>query len=412
MTAADDMPGIVIVGGGLAGLVTALVLARHGHAVRLMDNRPAINIGGGASEKIRTTTLNPFSYGWLKKLGIVDALATAPAPIHHIEVSDSRSRPRPGFAVEDRLLGWDSDESSTPLAYTARNDDLVAAAYALAAAHDAITLMPQTRITEWHPKHPQAGHAAGLLVDAHGDATPCALVIACDGGASPMRSLAGIRTVSRNPGQTAIVADIHLSRPHQQRAWQRFLEDGPLALMPLADPQLASLVWTMSDDNAGRLLEIADDRFDAALNDEAVSPFGDLAVASSRHAWPLRLNHAIKPCATRLVLVGDAAHAIHPLAGQGFNLAMGDAAALATAIDWGRDRGLDPGASVVLNRYARARLAEVATITAATDGLNLLFGKAPPQLRAVTAMAMAILDRSPLKKMAMTIASGGFNRRG
>ena len=406
----NDQQKIIIVGGGLAGQVTALMLAHHGHAVTLMDAAKQPAQAQTDAEAIRTTTLNPFAYGLLADLGIIGRMTTLPTPIHCIEVSDERLRPRPGFAIEDRLLGWDNADE--PLAHTARNRDLVAAARAEVAASPLISILTGSPITAWQPRHPELGHAAGMLTDAAGQRFDCQLVVACDGGASPLRGMAGIRTISRNPRQTALVADIRLTRPHQHMAWQRFLESGPLALMPLDDPYLAALVWSLDHETADRLSDISDDRFDAALNDAAVSPFGDLTVASRRLAWPLRLNHALTPAARRLTLVGDAAHAIHPLAGQGFNLAVGDAAALAEALNWGRDHGAEPGAASVTDRYASKRRAEVAAMTLATDGLNLLFGKGPPQLRAAAAMAMSVLDRSPLKRIAQRVAGGGFSLRG
>ncbi|MGC6485007.1 MAG: FAD-dependent oxidoreductase [Candidatus Puniceispirillales bacterium] len=410
MTASAPPPltDIIIVGGGLAGLVTALMLAHRGHRSTIIDaGTPPAD-----AEAIRTTTLNPAARDGLEAIGVLGRLAVTPTPIYTIEVSDQRLKPRRGFAVEDRLLGWDAADLETPLAHTARNRDLVEAALACVAENPLITHAIGLTISGFDPRHPDLGAAAARLTDSTGEDHACRLVVACDGGSSRLRSMAGIRTIRRKPGQTAIVADIRLNRPHQHKAWQRFLEGGPLALMPLDDPMLASLVWSMPDEEAQRLMDIGDDRFDAALNDAAISPFGDLAVASERHAWPLTLNHAIRPLAERLVLVGDAAHAIHPLAGQGFNLAMGDIKALADSLDWARDHGSDPGSASVLSRYGRGRFAEVAAMTMATDGLNLLFGKAPPSLRAAAAMTMSVLDRSPLKQVAMKFAEGRFSRRG
>lgn len=404
----EPIHDIIIVGDGLAGLVTALMLARHGHASTLVgESKPAAE-----AESIRTTTLNPFSYEQLAALGLIQALDIPPTPIYAIEVSDQRLKPRRGFAIEDRLLGWDADDGETPLAYTARNQNLVESALNLAEQNPLITTRKKCRIAMFDQHQPQFGHAACMLTDTDGETMACRLVIACDGRSSPLRSMAGIKTVQRKPGQTALVADIRLARPHQHKAWQRFMDGGPLALMPLEDPMLASLVWTMPDAEAARLARISDDRFDAAINDAAISPFGDLAVASTRHAWPLVLQHAVKPVAERVVLVGDAAHAIHPLAGQGFNLAMGDINTLASCLDWARDHGSDHGSDAVLSRYARKRFAEVAAMTMATDGLNLLFDKAPKPFRAAAAMTMSVLDRSPLKQLAMRFAGGGFNPRG
>ena len=334
-------------------------------------------------------------------------------PVTAITVSDEKQyQGRPN--ADDRLMGWDDD---TPLAYVARNGDMVDAALALARRNRLITLQQGVAISGFNPVDKDHGHAAACLTDTNGNRWPASLIIACDGGGSPLREMAGIRTIERNPGQTAIVADVQLERPHGQVAWQRFLKGGPVALMPLSDSTMASLVWTLKDEDAKVLLDADPASFGQSLTEIALAPFGMMVLASDRRGWSLRLRHAIRPYAQRLVLLGDAAHAIHPLAGQGFNLAVGDMIGLADALEWGDDHGCEPGDASVLARYARGRVAETAAMTMATDGLNALFSFSPAPLRSLAGAAMTILDQSPLKNIALNFANGTltrglFSRRG
>ena len=403
-------PPITVVGGGLAGLTTALVLAESGHAVRLLDRGGnAGKRGGKASpaDTIRTTTLNPLAARVMRRVGVLGHMEKGKrpiVPITAIHVSDEKQG-RGGGDGGDRLLGWETEE---PLAYVARNSDMVEAAEALAKRHRHVDLHRGATITDMVPSKDRTGIE---LLDAEGGTWTAGLVVACDGAASPLREKAGIRAIERDPGQTAIVADIELEAPHRNMAWQRFLATGPVALMPLNGPRLASLVWTLPTGEAADLAAADADAFSERLTEDARAPFGALRLASERHHWNLRLCHAVKPRAERMVLLGDAAHAIHPLAGQGFNLAIGDMVGLAEALDWTRSRGADPGSDAVLARYARKRLVDTAGMTIATDGLNALFGKAPAPLRSVAGAAMAMLDRTPFKNAFMEFANGGFAMR-
>ena len=403
MTKTDTTNPIVIVGGGLAGLATALTLAKRGHGVTLLDQ------GGGEADRIRTTTLNPLAMQHLGELGIIawmEKQSRPLVPVTAITVSDEKQyQGRPN--ADDRLMGWDDD---TPLAYVARNGDMVDAALALARRNRLITLQQGVAISGFNPVDKDHGHAAACLTDTNGNRWPASLIIACDGGGSPLREMAGIRTIERNPGQTAIVADVQLERPHGQVAWQRFLKGGPVALMPLSDSTMASLVWTLKDEDAKVLLDADPASFGQSLTEIALAPFGMMVLASDRRGWSLRLRHAIRPYAQRLVLLGDAAHAIHPLAGQGFNLAVGDMIGLADALEWGDDHGCEPGDASVLARYARGRVTETAAMTMATDGLNALFSFSPAPLRSLAGAAMTILDQSPLKNIALNFANGTLTR--
>ena len=397
---------VTVVGGGLAGLATALVLAESGHGVRLLDRAGGPRRKGGRADPadtVRTTTLNPLAVKVMRRIGALDRMERGKrplVPVTAIHVSDERQGR--GGGGDDRLLGWETGE---PLAHVARNSDMAEAAGAIAGRHRLVDIHRGVEIAGMAPSEDRGGIE---LVDAKGGTWTAGLVVACDGAASPLREKAGIRVVERDPGQTAIVADIGLEAPHRNTAWQRFLASGPVALMPLDAPRLASLVWTLPTGEAADLMEAEAGVFSERLTEDARSPFGALRLKGERRHWELRLRHAVRPRAERLALLGDAAHAIHPLAGQGFNLAIGDMVGLAESLDWARSRGADPGSDAVLARYARKRLVETAGMAIATDGLNVLFGRAPAPLRSVAGTAMAMLDRTPLKNAFMEFANGGL----
>ena len=404
-----DVADLAVVGGGLTGFAMALSAAHHGVTVALIDRAPK----GQKGDETRTTTINPKSYEHLSDLGVIEAFeakAHVLTPICEIRVSDEKTRPQPGLARPDELITWSNDQHDTPLGFVFRNAEMMAVMQDLVHSHPLINCFNDITVTDFSPKHPDYGDAAAAVYTETGDVIAARLVVAADGRNSPIRQGAGIKAITRNPGQTAVVVDIKTAKPHHNMAWQRFIKGGPAALMPVDNDRLMSLVWTLPDHDAEVLIAADDASFSQSLMDHFGHGFGQLTVSGPRLTWPLRLSHVPLPIASRLMLAGDAAHAIHPLAGQGYNLAIGDAMALSTLIENAIATGSDLGAKSGLRRYAQDRFKETTAMTLATDGLNAVFSFGGPVTTAITGMGMALLNASPLKNLAIKAASGGLSK--
>ena len=404
-----DVDEVIVVGSGLTGLLTALSLAEEGCRVRVIDRGD----GRVSSDPIRSTTINPSSFNFLEALKVWDAFkkhGAAPVAVNHIRVSDEQTKPQSGRLVADKLIDWSAEEGRGPLAWVFQNSQMVSALSDLAEQHDNITLTHNTIITDYIAQDHVYGDTASTLTAEDGARFSALLIIAADGSQSPLRTLAKLKTVMRNPGQTAIVANIKTEKPHEQIAWQRFLEGGPAALMPLDQDRLMSLVWTVKTDNAQALIDAAPHAFNTALMESFGTGLGALSLKSERLSWPLNLRHVLKPFSTRLLLVGDAAHAIHPLAGQGYNLAVGDIKALKDMIKTAKTSGRDIGSRHGLRLYARKRFLETAAMTAMTDGLNAAFSFGGPVVSGAVGMGMTLFAATPFKALAEKAASGGWQR--
>lgn len=233
------------------------------------------------------------------------------------------------------------------------------------------------------------------------------LVVGADGVESGIRAAAGFGQLEKRYRQRAIVSHVTTGQAHGATAWQRFLPEGPLAFLPLADGR-SSIVWTSGDAEAGRLLALDDAAFAAALETASAGVLGHIGTCSPRHAFALKLGHACRYSRPGVVLIGDAAHAVHPLAGQGMNLGLRDAAVLADTLATAAGRGEYPADEFVLRRYEREQKAHNLTMQLAFDGLNELFRR--PAL-AWTAplrhLGMAVVDRSATaKRLLMRRAMG------
>ena len=404
----DSTPyGIHIVGGGLTGYAAALALAEHGEALTLYERTKP------HADAIRTTTINPVSYQFLQKLGVIDALpTTAISPIRRIIVSDDRTTQQPLGA----LMEWQYDQ---PLAWVIKNSALISAMADLIDKTPAISRRSAT-INGYHPQHADLGAVAAELTieeDTNAEDTStedvliaASLIIAADGSTSRLRQAAAISAITRDPKQSAIVATLTLDAPHEALAWQKFLKGGPMALMPLSQPRDAALVWSMTNAEAMRLMDADDAAFMHAFNTASGQIFGGARAISLRQSFPIMPQHARTPVARRFVLIGDAAHNIHPLAGQGYNLAIGDIMELVQQISRAKTLGMDIGTPAMLKRYARARCPEIAMMTLATDGLNWLFSFGERRRR-LAGIGMSLTNFPPIKALAERFASGRIFHR-
>ena len=239
-----------------------------------------------------------------------------------------------------------------------------------------------------------------------GSAAAARLLVAADGARSTIRERAGIQSFGWNYDQSGIVTTVSHERDHNGRAEEHFLPAGPFAVLPLKGRR-SSIVWTEKAGEADRIVALSDEQFHVELEKRFGLRLGDIKVAGPRRAYPLSLSVARSFVADRLALIGDAAHVIHPIAGQGLNMGLRDVAALAEAIVDGARLGLDPGDATVLDRYQRWRRFDTMSMGVATDGLNRLFSNRSDVLRLVRDVGLGLVERAPvLKDMFIREAAG------
>ena len=389
---------VAIIGGGPVGALLALALGRAGLDIALLDRTPPQVMHDEGFDG-RATAVALGSQRILKSLGLWQRLASEAGPILDIRVSDGRSRLF--LHYDHRSLGND------PLGYIVENRHLRAALAAAVAAEPAILLHAPATVTGL------AAEATGVeLALADGGSLRAALVVGADGRGSLVRRAAGIDSTEWQYGQTALVCSVRHDEPHRGIAHERFQPAGPLALLPLKDPHRCSVVWTESDAAASVLLGLDDDAFSAEMQARFGESLGRIHIEGRRWSWKLGLHHAARYVAPRLALAGDAAHGIHPIAGQGLNLGWRDVAALAEVLVDARRLGLDIGDLAVLERYEAWRRPDTLSLIVATDGLNRLFSNDVAPVRLARDIGLAVVDRiAPMKKLFMRHAMGLAGRQ-
>jgi 2-octaprenyl-6-methoxyphenol hydroxylase len=392
---AIERADVVIAGGGFAGLALALALRQGlGAAFRIVVADPAF--AADAKPDLRASAIAAAARRLFETLGVWDAVADGAQPILDMIVTDSKLQDamRPVFLT---FVG--EVEDGQPFAHMIENAPLVAA-LARKAREQGIVLRaaPVTRFEV---------RQGGTLVSFGDDSvTRARLLVAADGARSRVREQAGIATHGWAYGQSAIVTTVAHERDHSGRAEEHFLPAGPFAILPLIGKR-SSLVWTETDADAARLVALSDAEFHEELERRFGLHLGDISVAGARRAYPLGLFIARSFVAERLALVGDAAHVIHPIAGQGLNMGLRDIAALGEAIVDAARLGLDIGGAEVLERYQRWRRFDTMTMSIATDGLNRLFSNESDVLRLLRDVGMGLVDRMPgLKSFFIREAAG------
>lgn len=400
-TSLQDMPSrrrapaldVAVVGGGMVGAAAALALARAGFSTALLEARAPAAWDANAEVDLRVVGLAPSSVILLDELGVWTSIRDARAgPYSHMHVWDAESgaaidfdaasegRDRLGYIVENNLVQW--------------------------TLWQALEASGVRRLCPVAVQGFEAREDRIQLELAGGEMLAAGLLVAADGAASPLRRLAGIGTRGRDYAQRAVVAHVATERPHEDTAWQRFLPGGPLALLPLADGR-SSIVWSLPEAEARRVLALDEQAFLDELGVASDFRLGRIVATTPRAAFPLKLQLAERYQADRFVLLGDAAHAVHPLAGQGVNLGLRDVAELRDTLIDARAAGRDIGAAHVLRRYARRRRSADTLDALGFDALARIYAWQSPALVAARGVGVRLLDRlAPLKRRLSEHAAG------
>ncbi|MFL5093978.1 MAG: ubiquinone biosynthesis hydroxylase [Xanthobacteraceae bacterium] len=376
---------VVIGGAGFVGLSLAIALRQAlGPKFSVVLADPTLD---APTADERASAIAAAARRLFETIGVWDEVAGQAQPILDMVITDSRL----GDAVRPVFLTFEGEiKPGEPFAHMVENRDLTAALLAKARAEGVDLRATAVAGCDGGRDHVEARLADGARFDAR-------LIVAADGARSSLRERAGISMVGWSYGQTAIVTTVAHERDHHGRADEHFLPAGPFAILPLKGNR-SSIVWTEDSAEAERIIALSDDLFHAELERRFGLRLGDIRVAGPRRAHPLGLSVARAFVAPRLALVGDAAHVIHPIAGQGLNMGLRDVAALAEVIVDAARLGLDPGASDVLDRYQRWRRFDTMAMGLATDGLNRLFSNRSDVLRLMRDIGLGLVDRLPALK--------------
>jgi len=388
---------VAIVGGGLSGTTMAAILGTAGLRVALIERNAPSALEQPAYDG-RTTAITFGSRRIMEKGGLWEALASSACPIDDIRVADGRS---PLF------LHFDSREvGDSPFGWIIENRAIRRALHARVAALDTIAHIAPAAVAEIDT----SGLLAHLTL-ADGRKIAADLVIGADGRDSFVRKAAGIGTVGWEYHQSAIVTVMGHELSHQNIAVENFLPAGPFAILPMTDApdgtRRSSIVWTDRSESAPLYLKLDNAAFDAELQRRAGDWLGQVRDLGPRFLYPTQLRHAKRYIASRVALIADAVHVIHPIAGQGLNLGMRDIGLLTDLLIAQRRKGLDLGTPALLTRYERGRRADNLAYSAATDVLDRLFSNSIPPIRIARRVGLGTVNRiAPLRRFFMRHAMG------
>ncbi len=387
---------VAIVGGGMVGASLALALSALPLEVVVVEATPPED-DSQPSFDTRTTALSNGTRRVFEGLGVWDEIAREATPIRRIHVSD---RGRFGSAVIDA-----AEQQVAALGYVVENRVIGRALWRR------LRLSPRTRLIAPATVTQARGSAAGVHLDLDGAAAGgvgARLIVAADGAGSLVRTCAGVGAERWDYGQTAVICQLTPERFHDHVAYERFTPAGPIAVLPAPAGRVGA-VWTLTPEEAARVMALPDEAFLAELQQSFGWRLGRLKAVTRRVAYPLALTRADAAHAPRTAIIGAAAQGLHPIAGQGFNLGLRDAATLAEVL--ADAPGEDPGAEPLLARYAQWRHTDRRALIAFTDGLVRLFGSPLLPVQIARNVGLVLFDLSPPAKSAMAKLSLGFAGR-
>ncbi|MEN8216852.1 MAG: 2-octaprenyl-6-methoxyphenyl hydroxylase [Pseudomonadota bacterium] len=384
---------VIIVGGGLVGASLASALEATQLKIAIIEAAPWFTKRCPPSYDDRIIALSYASHRIFSGIGLWDKIAPEATPIKHIHVSDqgqfgftrlnNKDLGVLGYVVSARHLGQTLNEVLTPSSV-----DILAPAQLLQIS-----------------QHDKAVDVQ-IILDKQVETLQTRLLVAADGGNSKVRQQLGISTTETDYGQTAVIANVTVEYPHQNIAYERFTPSGPLAMLPLAGND-CSLVWTCARSQVDEVMALDDQSFLKALQAKFGWRLGGLLRVGQRHAYPLRLSRIQQHTRGRVVIIGNAAHTLHPVAGQGFNLGLRDVASLGEAIVEGA--GDDVGSQAVLQRYMAWQLPDQQRISTITDSLVRVFSNRFPPLVVARNLGLLVTDALPFLKKQFVRQLAGLN---
>jgi 2-octaprenyl-6-methoxyphenol hydroxylase len=392
----SDKRDLLVLGGGLVGMTLALAAARRGLSSHVVDRADPAELTAEGFDG-RASAISTASWNLFENIGLGASLEPQGCPITSIAVTDEM---RPG------RIDFQPEPHEGSLGRMFANRTLRLAMFEAAAAEPLITWYSKSEIAE--RERDEFGVAAVL---SDGTRLEASLMVGAEGRNSATREDAGITVAKWDYRHRAIVTVLHHALPHAGVAWEIFYPAGPFALLPLLDDaegrHRSALVWTVNERDAAGTLCLSDRAFTAEVEKRMHGVYGAVSVAGPRSSYPLGFHYTARITAPRLALIGDAAHGIHPIAGQGLNLGLRDVGALVEVLVDGLRLGLDPGDAQLLARYERWRGLDSFTVALATDGLTRLFGIPGRLPSLVRRMGMGAVQRTPaLKRWFMDEARG------
>ncbi len=392
----SDKRDLLILGGGLVGMALALAAARKGLSCHVVDRADPAELTAEGFDG-RASAISTASWNLFRNIGLADALEPFGCPIDAIAVTDGM---KPG------RLDFQPKPEEGSLGRMFPNRLLRLALFEAAKQEPLIAWHPMANVVERH----RGTHSVSATL-ADGTVLPATLMVGAEGRMSPTREEAGITMAQWDYSHRALIAGLTHSKSHGNTAWEIFYPAGPFALLPLLDDEQgrhrSALVWTVAEKDAAGTLAMPRDMFTAEVAKRMHGVLGEIELQGPISAYPLSFQHTVTITAQRLALVGDAAHGMHPIAGQGLNLGLRDVATLVDVLAEAGRLGLDLADAQVLKRYQDWRALDSFMVMSATDGLTRLFGVPGRIPSAIRRLGMGLIQRTPpLKRFFMDEARG------